>query len=140
MRITFKIMFFIICLNLASGMVYALDVPGVAYASMPMGQYQNATHYEERFNATNLIADWSDNALKDIPFLGHIISGATLMFNALKFLIWGFPDTLDQFAGLIGSASGRSAFFVIVNVLRALFALVTAIFVIEFITGREITD
>lgn len=139
MKSQFKILMFIACLNLAVGMAMALAIPGTEYvmASNP----SNASEYEEHFNSTEIASGWGATDIIGIPIIGDIFSGFSFLFTNFQYLIDGFPMFLTWLSDtyIIDSAA-RTAFAVIANVLRAIYAILMATFLIEFISGRYVTD
>lgn len=139
MKIQFAILLFIACLNLATGLIVALALPGTEYvqASNP----SNSSEYESHFNATETAENWRGTPFSGIPVIGDIFSGFHFLFTNFYYLIDGFPMLLTWMSDTyIVDASAKTAFFVITNVMRALFAILMSIFVIEFISGRYATD
>lgn len=140
MRIQYQILLFLACLNLSIGMVIALALPGTVY-HQPASFGGNVTEYEQRFNATDVAEKWKATPFTGIPVVGDIFSGFYLFFSQIRFLIDGFPTLLTWISdAYITSEAGRTAFTVIANALRAVFALVLAFFVVEFITGRVLSE
>jgi len=139
MKIQFQILLFIACLNLATGMIIALALPGTEYvqASNP----SNSSEYEEHFNATDIAEDWGSTPFSGIPVIGDIFSGLQFLFRNFRYLIDGFPMLLTWMSDTyIIDASAKTAFFIITNVMRGIYAILMSIFVIEFISGRYMTD
>lgn len=139
MRVQFQILAFIVCLNLAVGLSIALGLPGTGYvqATAP----SNATEYEEHFNATEIAQGWGATPYSGIPVIGDIFSGFQFLWRNLQYLIDGFPMLLTWISDTyIIDAGAQTAFNIIANALRAVYALLITIFVIEFITGRVMTD
>ena len=142
-KIHFKILLFIVCLNLATGMTIALALPGTEYvmAGDPSNPASNASYYEEHFNATDIAGRWDTTPFSGIPIVGDIFSGFSFLFQNLQFLIDGFPMFLTWISDTyLIDASARSAFSIISNILRAIYTILMSIFVIEFISGRYMTN
>ena len=139
MKTQWAILLFIACLNLSVGMIIALALPGTEYvqASNP----SNASDYEAHFNATETAESWGATPFSGIPMIGDIFSGFQFLWRNFQYLIDGFPMLLNWLSdSFIVDASAKTAFFIITNVMRALFAILTSMFVIEFISGRIMTD
>ena len=139
MRVQFQILIFIACLNLATGMAIALALPGTEYvqASNP----SNVSDYEEYFNATEVAESWESTPFSGIPIVGDIFSGFQFLFRNIQYLIDGFPMLLTWMSDtFIVDASAKTAFTIITNVLRAVYAITIFVFVIEFISGRQLTE
>lgn len=139
MRIQFQILLFILCLNLATGLVISLSLPGTEYVqSQSPGE---PTDYESHFNATDIGEKWQYPSNFGLPFFGDIIGGFTFLFQNVHFLIDGFPILLTWVSdSYITDASGRNAFSIIANVLRAIYAVLMSMWFIEYIGGRYFTD
>ena len=139
MKTTFKILLFFICLNLATGMVIELSLAGTEYvqATTP----SNASDYESHFNASDVAKGWGASPYSGIPIIGDIFSAFQMLWRIFEYVIAGFPLFLiwvgDSF---IIDASARLAFNIISGVLVAMQAVLTTVFFLEFIWGREMTD
>lgn len=139
MKVQFQILIFIACLNLATGMVIALGLPGTEYvqATSP----SNVSEYEDYFNATAVAESWESTPFSGIPIVGDIFSGFQFLFRNIQYLIDGFPMLLNWMSDtFIVDASAKTAFAIIINVLRAVYAITMFVFVIEFISGRYMTE
>ena len=139
MKTQWSILLFIACLNLATGMIIALGLPGTEYVQST--NPSNASEYEEHFNATQTAESWGATPFSGIPVIGDIFSGFQFLFRNFQYLIDGFPMLLTWISDTyIIDASAKTAFFIITNVMRAIFAILISMFVIEFISGRIMTD
>lgn len=137
MRLQFQILLFIVCLNLATGMVIALGLPGTDYvqATSP----SNVSEYEGHFNATEIAEGWGASDI-GIPVVGDIFSGFQFLFLNIQYLIDGFPLFLTWISDTyIIDATAKTSFAVITNVLRAIYAILMSMLLIEFISGRYFT-
>jgi len=137
--VQFQILIFVVCLNLSTGMIIELNLPGTEYvqASSP----SNVTEYPEYFNATEVAESWESTPFSGIPIVGDIFSGFQFLFRNLQYLFVGFPMFLAWVGdAFIVDASALTAFNTIVAVLYALFSVTMSIFVIEFIAGRYMTE
>lgn len=124
-------------------MVVALALPGTDYvmASNPSNPASNASSYESHFNATDIADKWGANPFSGIPVVGDIFSGFQFLYQNLHYLVDGFPTFLRWIGDTyMVDASARIAFDIISNVLRAVYAILMSIFVIEFISGRYMTN
>jgi len=140
MKIQFEILLFIACLNLATGMILALSLAGtenVAVNQPPI----SAEDYESHFNASETASGWDTNIITGIPIIGDIFSGFNFLFSNAQYLIDGFPTLLTWIGdNYIIDQSGRDAFNYIAWALRGVYAILMSILVIEFISGRYMTD
>lgn len=129
-------------LNLVIGISIILAFPGTAYTSGVAGEEMtNATQYEAHFNATEIAEGWDMSPLSGVPIIGDIFAGFNLFWQYMGYLIDGFPSLLVWIGdSLIGSYEGQVTFTTIANVIRAAQALLIAVFLIEFISGRVFSD
>lgn len=137
MKLQFQILLFIVCLNLATGMVIALGLPGTDYvqASNP----SNVSEYESHFNATEIAEGWGASDI-GIPVVGDIFSGFQFLFRNIQYLIDGFPLFLTWISDTyIIDATTKTSFAIITNVMRAIYAILMSMLLIEFISGRYFT-
>jgi len=124
-------------------MAVALALPGVGYVMPgdPQNPASNASIYESHFNATELADKWQSNPFSGIPIVGDIFTGFQFLWQNLQYLIDGFPVLLAWIGNTyLTDAGSRTAFGIISNVLRAVYAILLSIFVIEFISGRYMTN
>jgi hypothetical protein len=139
MKLQFQILLFILCVNLATGLVIALSLPGTEYVSA--SSPGNATDYEDRFNATEIGGSWGATPFLGIPVIGDIFSGFQFLFTHAQFLIDGFPMFLGWISDTyIVDASARLAFTLICDALRGVYAVLMCFWFIEYIGGRYFTD
>lgn len=122
--------------NLAVGVVMGLSLPGTAYVA---GGYTggNATDYETHFNGTDIAQGWKATPFSGIPVIGDIFAGFGFIYQNIQYLIDGLPKLLDYISETyIIDSDGQTAFMVIANALRAIYAFLITVFLIEFISGR----
>jgi len=130
---------FMLCLNLSVGIAIGLGVPGTEYVQ-PTNP-SNASEYEEHFNATDIADRWGATPFSGIPVIGDIFSGFSFLFQNIQYLLDGFPMFLTWISDTyITDATARTSFFIITNALRAIFAVLMSVMVVEFISGRYLTD
>lgn len=147
MRIQFQILLFILCLNIATGIIGGLALPPISSDGSEVGMNPgtlggNATDYESRFNATDLADRWRATPFSGIPVVGDLFSGFYMFFTMI------LPDLLDGFPYLLTwvgdmyftGTTAETAFTVLAYAFRAIFAMMMGIFVIELITGRRMPD
>jgi len=139
MRIGFQFVLYIIILNLVSGLVYSLNVPGVEYTTPPIGT-GNATDYEEKFNPEFLILGISMAPLLAIPFVGHFLAFALIVWSAVSFIVMGFPQMLEGYASFIGDPVAQTALTGVCWVLRGVFSFIIFMWLYQLITGRTVED
>ena len=102
----------------------------------------NATQYEQQFNSSK-IEQWGGNGnpLQGIPIIGDIFGGFLYLTQNIQFLIDGLPQLLTYISDTyIQDASAQTAFTVIAYAIRAIYAFLIALFLIEFISGRYFTE
>jgi len=140
LKTQFKILIFIACLNLSVGLVVDLHLAGTEFVQ-PANPTMNATEYEEHFNATDIVGGWDTNILTGIPLIGDIFSGLNFLWSNFVYLIDGFPQFLNWISDTyVLDAGTQNALNYIVWALRGLYAMMIGILVIEFISGRVLTD
>jgi hypothetical protein len=128
-------------INLSIGVVMGLALPGTAVVHAG-GPIANATQYEQQFNSSK-ITSWGGNGnpLQGIPVIGDIFGGFLYLTSNIQFLIDGLPQLLNFIKdSYITDASGKVAFDVIANALRAIYAFLICLFLIEFLSGRYFTE
>jgi hypothetical protein len=128
-------------INLSIGVVMGLALPGTA-AVHSGGPITNATQYEQQFNSSK-IEGWGGNGnpLQGIPVIGDIFGGFQYLIGNIQFLIDGLPQLLNFIKdSYITDPSGQLAFDVIANALRAIYAFLICLFLIEFVSGRYFTE
>jgi len=131
---------FVFILNLVVGLVIVLGFPGTEYVN-PSGTGANATEYEQHFNSTQISTGWSATPFSGIPMIGDIFAGFNFLIQDIGYLIDGFPTLLTFIRNTyITYPSGQLTFDIIANALRAVYALLISLFLIEFISGRVFTD
>lgn len=139
-RLQWELLLYIFVLNLVVGLVIVLGVPGTEYVN-PVGDPVDASAVEGHFNATKIATGWSATPFSGIPLVGDIFAGFTFLVQDLGYLIDGFPSLLTHISNTyIVDVDGQFAFSVIANVLRAIYALLISMFLIEFISGRVFSD
>ncbi len=140
MKTQWEILLFLFCLNLSIGLIAALQLPGVDYVNPANNSASDASQYEEHFNSTDIMG-WQPTPFSGIPIIGDIFAGFQFLIGNIRYLVDGFPSLLTYLKdSYITDASGRLAFDIIANVLRAVFALLISVFLIEFISGRLFHD
>ena len=140
MRVAWQLLLGLFIINLSIGVVMQLALPGTGYVAS--GDVVNASQYEQQFNASK-IEKWGGNGnpLQGIPVVGDIFGGFFYLTSNIKFLIDGLPSLLTYIEhAYITDPSGQLAFEVIANALRAIYAFLVAMFLIEFISGRYFTE
>jgi len=139
MRIGFQLVIFLIILNLVSGLMYTLGVPGTAYSNILPGT-GSVEEYAERFNATEFMEGTQPEVSSLLTYTGHIWSGLQLLWNGIRFVLLGFPTMLQQIGAQIPDPTASAAFTNISYVLYAVFSLVIFFWLFQLLTGREVED
>ncbi|MFA5365386.1 MAG: hypothetical protein WC325_09435 [Candidatus Bathyarchaeia archaeon] len=133
-------MLFLFCLNLAIGVAVSLNIPGTVYVRAAYNG-MNVTEYEAHFNSTEIATGWQGSPFSGIPMIGDIFAGFNFLWQNIAYLVDGFPALLTYIDNsFITTSEGHVAFYVIEGVLRAIYALLISMFLIEFISGRIWTD
>jgi hypothetical protein len=141
LKVQWQLLSGLFVINLAIGIVMGLALPGTAFAHAG-GPIANATQYEQQFNSSK-IEGWGGNGnpLQGIPVIGDIFGGFLYLIQNIQFLIDGLPQLLNFIKdSYISDPSGQLAFDVIANALRAVYAFLICLFLIEFLSGRYITE
>lgn len=139
MRIQWEILLGILILNLSTGLVVALQLPGTANASTLTAM--NGTQYETHFNNTALAKGWDSTPFSGIPIIGDIFYGFNAFWQMFHYVFDGFPTFLNWIRdSYIADQGARDAFTAIAVVLSSLFYILFAVFIIEFISGRFTSD
>jgi hypothetical protein len=116
-----------------------LALPGTGYVAT--GPAVNATDYEAHFNGTAIAKGWSGTPFSGIPIIGDIFSGLGFLWQNIQYIVDGLPMFLNWIKDTyITDATAKLAFDVIAGAIRAIYALLIAIFAIEFISGRYMSD
>jgi hypothetical protein len=118
-----------------------LSLPGTAIVHAG-GPITNATQYEQQFNSSK-VGTWGGNGnpLMGIPVIGDIFGGFQYLISNIQFLIDGLPQLLNFIKdSYILDPAGQTAFDVIAWTLRAIYAFLIMLFLIEFISGRFFTE
>jgi hypothetical protein len=139
-RLQWELLLFLFCINLGIGIIIQLNAPGTLYVR---AAYEGVTpeEYEAHFNSTEIATSWSGTPFSGIPMIGDIFAGFNFMWQNIKYLVDGFPALLNYFdSTFITTADGHTAFFIVTNALRAVYALLISVFLIEFISGRIFSD
>jgi len=131
---------FILCFNLSIGLVLALGLPGTAYVS-PTDPTKTETDYESQFNATEIAEGWKPTFSVGILVIDEVFSMFNFMWRNMVFLLDGFPQMLAWIGYTFSvDADGQAALAFIAWAWRAMFAITMSIFVIEFVSGRYMSD
>ena len=139
MRVQWQLLMGIFVINLAVGVVMGLALPGTGYVAA--GPAVNATEYEEHFNGTAIATGWTSTPFSGIPIIGDIFSGLGFLWQNIQYIVDGLPMFLNWIKdSYITDTAAKTAFDVITGVIRAIYALLIAIFAIEFISGRYMSD
>ena len=141
MKAAWELLLGLFIINLSIGVVMGLALPGTA-AVHAGGPIANATQYESQFNSSK-IETWGGNGnpLQGIPVIGDIFGGFLYLTQNIQFLIDGLPQLLNFIKdSYITDPSGQLAFDIIANALRAIYAFLICLFLVEFISGRYFTE
>lgn len=118
----------------------ALNVPGTVYVKAAYNG-MSAEEYEQTYNATQIATGWESSPFSGIPMIGDIFAGFNFLWQNIQYMVDGFPILLNYFDyTFITDETGHLAFLTVTNALRALYAVLFSMFLIEFISGRIWTD
>lgn len=141
MRVQWELLLGLFIINLSIGVIMnpALGFAGTGQIQTPT--YIDAGEYEEHFNGTQIADSWDYSLFSGIPVVGDIYSGLSYFVQNLGYLIDGLPMFLNWIKeGYIHDSTAQLAFDVVAGAIRALYALLIAMLIIEFISGRYLTD
>ncbi len=138
MRVAWELLLGIFILNISTGLVVGLNAPGTGVSPLTS---VDSDEYQSHFNATQIAAGWSSTPFSGIPIIGDIFYGLNVAWQIIQYLVNGFPMFLNWIKdSYIIDSSARTAFDVISGGLTCIFALFTAIMIVEFISGRFMSD
>lgn len=139
MKVQMQILLFIVCLNISSGLIVALNVPG--NEDVQISPATDVDEYSSHFNSTEVAEGWGATLIQGIPIIGDIFSMFQTMFRCFQYLIVGFPMFLNWLGdNFILDASARTSYDSIVLALYGIFSVSMTILFIEFISGRYFTE
>lgn len=140
MKAQVRILIFMACLNLSVGVIVGLALPGTEYVQ-PARQNMTAQEYEEHFNATDIAEGWGSSPFSGIPVIGDIFSGLNFLWRNFAYLIDGFPIFLTWISDTyVFDSATQNALGYLMWALRGIYAVMMGLLVIEFISGRVMTD
>ena len=140
MRAAWSLLLGLFVINISIGIVIGLALPGTGYVSSGSGVV-NATVYEQHFNASSIASGWGGTPFSGIPIIGDIFSGLGFLWQNIQYIVDGLPMFLNWVRdSYITDPGAILAFNIIAGALRAIYAFMFAIFVIEFISGRLVSD
>jgi len=137
MKIGFQVVLFILLFNMVCGFIYTIGVPGTEYSNI-LGGAGNSTDYEERFNATEFMKKVEPEASETFTFVGQVWSGLQLLFNAITFVIAGFPLMLIGISGQIGDPAAKLAFDSFAAIITATTYFIVFLWLYQLLTGRSV--
>lgn len=139
MRIGFQIVLYILLFNLVCGMLYAISFPGTEFSNVLYGT-GDIEDYEERFNATEFMDKTEPEASDAFTFVGHIWGGLQLIWNAIRFTVFGFPTMLQGIGYQIGNPEAKGVFDNISNILIVATSFIIFMWLYQLLTGRRVED
>jgi len=125
MKMMYKMVFFFICLNMATYLVdYACGLTG--FPTENVNPVINPTDLTQDFNATKTVETWSSYT-GSFTYIGDVVGGLVMMWKVIITFFVGFPMFLQN----IGVPT------VIVNILYAIESFIFTWAVFEWISGRR---
>lgn len=121
MKMTFRALLFVLCLNLSVLIVEATMGPLSIPTTLDTGQAI------ESMNATEVVDSWSWT--EDQGLYGDVQFGLLTFWNTAKTIVMGFPTLLST-AGVPSILSSS---------LTVIWSFIWVTFVVEVLTGRNIT-
>ncbi len=119
MRLAWKLLFFMLCLNLGTMIVSSLLGVGIGLNQEDLDQF------EEAFDADKIVDTWNWGGTGSL--VGDIGSGLRFFWGAVQKLVIGFP--------LLLSVLGVPP--IIVTTFTVLWGFIWLSFIIDFISGRR---
>ena len=132
-----NIIIFVICLNIATGLVCELNAPGTEYVypSDP----ETLEDYEGHYNLTEIAEEWKSDPLSNVPLLGDIYYGFQTFFRLVSYVFVGFPTFLYSLGDyFITDATALAAYHIFTGGITAMFFVVMAFYIVWFISGRDL--
>lgn len=139
MKLGFQIALFVLCLNLVSGLWYKLQVAGYNYSN-PVTGAGEAEDYTDRFDPDKVMNQTQTNVITWLPFLGNIVVGLQMLWDAVGFIFAGFPALLFSYGSAIGDPSARAAYELFCGVIGAVTSFITVLWIIQIFSGRQVQD
>lgn len=138
MKVQTLALLFIVCINLCVTMAISLELPATEYMS-PLQGGGNSTDYQDQFNSTEVAANWQADRESGLPIVGDIFGGVYFFFNNWEFMVSGLSYVFRWIGdSYLTTATMRTAFDTIANVILAIYAILMAMFLIYLISGREL--
>jgi len=139
MKIGFKLILYLMILNMVSGLMYITSVPGTGYSQILSGT-GSPEEYAERFSPSGFMNATNPGISAIISFVGHLLSAIDVMWTGIRFTVLGFPTMLQQIGLQIGDPDAKAAFTNVSNVLYAVFSAIIFIWLFQLVTGREVEN
>lgn len=139
MKTQWEILLYVLCFNLAIGIIVGVSVPGTAFFS-PTTPLEPETA-EGQFDPEEIM-EWGSTPFSGIPLIGDIFAGFQFFIRNFRFLFDGFPLLLEWMADSFGitGTEAEAPFTVITWTIRVIFYALISVFLIEFISGRVFSD
>ena len=80
------------------------------------------------------------NISMGLPFLEQTYGALMTLWNAISFIIIGFPQLLWQFGGLISDPTARLGYQAIIGAIGAVESFVIGLWIYQLISGRQVQD
>ncbi len=139
MRVQTQILFYVLCINVASIIAVTLQVPGVAYSQNMSTGLGSLEDIVGKFNATDVGSRFSQNPL--LGFLDTVVGAANFIFATVPYLFFGYAIILQWIGAVfIQDAAGQTAYNVLVDALVAVFSFLMFVWFVEIISGRQLFD
>lgn len=139
MKIGFQVILYILILNMVSALMYQTSVAGTSQSDILAGT-PNATNITSAFNTSDFMSESRSFISEFLTFTGHIWGALNTVYLAVRMVLFGFPDMLNQIGYQINNPSARLAFTSFSYLLYAVFSIVIFIWFFEILTGREVQE
>ena len=121
MKTTYMALFFVLCINVGVLIIENTVSPTTIITTM------NSTQAQSAYNASEVVETWVWTSGQGL--YGDVQAGLMFLWNTAKTLVLGFPDLISS----MGSTS------ILTTGLYAIWGFIWVIFIIEVISGRDIT-
>lgn len=139
MRIGWHIILYLFLFNMICGLLYAISVPGTSFSNILYGT-GDTEDYQERVDPGALMNKTDPEASETFTFVGQIWNGLSLIWDSIRFTVFGFPTMMQGIGDQIQDPTAKTAFTNISTILYAAIGLIISFWIYELLTGRKVED
>lgn len=139
MQIGFHVVLYLFIFNLVCGLMYAVAVPGTEFSNVLAGT-GNVTETQERVDPSKMLNETKPTSTGFFSWIEPIWRGLSLIWNAVRYTIFGFPTMLQGIGYQIQDPTAKAALVNIGNVMFAVLSLIGILWLFELFTGRKVED